>query len=160
MRNLLDDQSVIEEMEWYFLASDCAMGIRSNYSAMISPSTSNQTWVDPYSESIIKAITKRRRIERTLSRLTPHHRRVLQIMYGLNRIPPVIVDIMGGRLAGPALCTDVDMTANQFISLCLRLQMGSQREADHHEINEIRRKATALISEVQKAYRAAKRETK
>lgn len=142
-----------EDLTWYYNASDAACGLRSNFGCMQFSSTSTN-WADPYIPIVMSgSLEKRRRIERCLSQLTSLQQRTLQVIFGENRIPLLITHVMGPDLAGPALLTSVDLSAEDFLHLCSRLSLGTAEEEDHATINRIRREARDLRHDALNAYR-------
>lgn len=158
MRHLTDEQLIQEELLWYYNQSDSDCGIRSNWTAMIQVMHQRQSaWSDPYDTATLVAIKRRKRVEDCLSKLHFHQQRVLQVMYGPNRIPPIITAVMGDSLAGPALCLEIDMSGADFVQLCIRMRHSTATDKDQTLMNQIRRDARTLRQDVIKAYKDAKR---
>ena len=99
-----------EELDWYFNQSESAIGIRSSWNALVNAScfAASPTLVaDHYTDGILRAVDRRRKIEAKLSILATSDQRALRAAHDAAIVPPaILVRAFGFPLAGVVALLD------------------------------------------------------
>lgn len=134
------DEYCRQELEWYYNFSDSDCGIKSNWSAMVQAAhCPGGVYVDPYSSFILRAVEKRREIEKSLWTLSSNLQNCLSSVFGSHHMPHPIVQVFG-ELAGPVIC----LGFADLEKLCNRKILGKATTKETLTISELRIQAEAL----------------
>ena len=146
-----DDTIYRLELEWFYHRGDSDCGIRSNWMPMVMAALcpGSGSYRDPNDDYRMRAVDKRRTIERALYTLSTLQQEALFSLFGPVHIPHSVVKVLGD-LAGPSLCLTSPKT---LIRACERQLLGKATAKDKLLFSDSRIKASLLRSESFSSYR-------
>ncbi len=151
------DEFLKGELIWIYNYADADCGLKSNWNSMVQASMCpGSAYVDPYDSFILRAVEKRRDIEKVLWQLPKAHQDCLFSLYGPVHIPHSIVSVMGD-LAGPSLCTQA-LSLKNLEKLCDRQLLGKATPKDRLTISEIRIEALDITGKSINSYKRKRNE--
>lgn len=135
------------ELLWLFNFADSDMGLKSSWCSIVQAAqSSGSPYADPHSSHQLRAVSKRREIEKALFQLSSSHQNCLYSLFGPTHLPHPVVAVMLD-LAGPSLCLGAEI-----IRACERQLLGKATEKDRLKISDIRIRAERLKQDALIAY--------
>ncbi len=157
--NYRDIEYFKAELVWLYNYADSDCGIKSNWNAMVQAACSpGSSYSDPYNSFIMRAVDKRRDIEKALWSLPVQFQNSLCSVYGSNHLPHPITAVLG-ELGGPAICSQL-LPLEPLEKLCNRKLLGKATPKDLLAISEIRMAAEELKNKSFNDYRRKRNEKK
>lgn len=155
--NIITIKKAKQELDWYYNHSSADLGICSNFSSIINQSfgfsgASNLNLTEDRMVALAsrhdKPITKLRRIEHSIAKLTHNHRRLLNAVYDSYNFPPQLISVFGPLTPG-VLFQNV-LNLNDLIKLCS--DKLSKRPYNHLLIEKLKIDAQKFIDEAHTYY--------
>lgn len=140
------------ELTWYFNYADADCGLRSNWNAMVQASMlPGSHWHDPYDSFTLKAVDKRREIEKVFFQLPSRYQQYLYVYLGPETPPGEIALIFKDQTAG-AICA---FTAGiqELTKLCSRIHQGTASQKDKTTISQLRMEAFTIKKQAFSCYK-------
>ena len=142
---------IAHDLDWYFNDAASELGQSSNWDAMVSAAISpGSRYADPFSDARIRAVDRKRQIERTYFDLSLPHQNVLFANHGAIHLPHALSAVLSD-LAPSALCLpNEDQSA--LLKACERHLKALSTPADKILFSQVRIDASQLQQDSYQAY--------
>ena len=140
-------------LQWMFCRSDCEIGIRSNWGAMVSASCfKNQPgkqYEDPYTTGALMAVRRRRPLERAFFRVSSEMQSVLYAACSFSRrVHPYAERFLGAQAPIAYLLIHPD----ELERLLMRIDHGTASGHEKLKMTELRKECESLYMQALAAF--------